>query len=539
MLQPKVLYSLWLAVTVAYCYFIYWHRRLWLEEVATEEEKKRGWIFRFRWDRSLILMLLGVLGMVILMVEFHDRYMSIREKDTDRFSWGLVVPLIGAPVGLFLWFIRDKIKEIERDQKSKDQEQKALDQEQKVLDQKQKEKDQDQRELERLQVDFHKYIEWTALSGNPALRTVALINLKSFITGEVFGSPRANEFQIPGLSLLITLLNLGMEIKDPDRIDRANFLQVERVFKHVLSVKFQEALIVVRNGSSWRSLAEEGKAFLNKTFMEGADLQEADLRGGNLRAAYLERANLQRANLERANLEQANLKRANLWRTNLEGANLQSAKIQESKLMSANLQEADLRWANLNGVDIKLAELENIKNWTELKSIEGADITGIRNPPEGFVKWALENGAIFDRSIFKRANLRGTNLEGIYLGRSDLQEVNLQRTNLERADLSWSNLKGAKLVDAWLKGANLEGIYLGRSDLQKAHLQQANLERAVLGESNLHEARLQGANLKHTKDWEEIKSIEGANITDVKNAPDGFVEWALDNGAIDENAEEK
>jgi hypothetical protein len=31
--------------------------------------------------------------------------------------------------------------------------------------------------------------------------------------------------------------------------------------------------------------------------------------------------------------------------------------------------------------------------WRDIKSIQGANIYGVRNPPEGFIRWALENGA--------------------------------------------------------------------------------------------------------------------------------------------------
>jgi hypothetical protein len=37
--------------------------------------------------------------------------------------------------------------------------------------------------------------------------------------------------------------------------------------------------------------------------------------------------------------------------------------------------------------------------------------------------------------------------------------------------------------------------------------------------------------------WKEIRSIKSANIANVKAAPEGFVTWALRNGAV-ENAEE-
>jgi len=43
----------------------------------------------------------------------------------------------------------------------------------------------------------------------------------------------------------------------------------------------------------------------------------------------------------------------------------------------------------LNGAD-----LTNIKNWRQIESIEKANIYGVKNPPDGFVEWAMENGAV-------------------------------------------------------------------------------------------------------------------------------------------------
>jgi hypothetical protein len=46
---------------------------------------------------------------------------------------------------------------------------------------------------------------------------------------------------------------------------------------------------------------------------------------------------------------------------------------------------------------------------------------------------------------------------------------------------------------------------------------------------------LRSANLSGVK-WKEIRSIKSANVAGVKSAPEGFIQWALQNGAI-ENAD--
>ena len=61
----------------------------------------------------------------------------------------------------------------------------------------------------------------------------------------------------------------------------------------------------------------------------------------------------------------------------------------EANLKGAYLQGADLRAANL-----KRAELQDIRNWREIKNIEYANIYGVTNSPEGFIEWAKEHGAV-------------------------------------------------------------------------------------------------------------------------------------------------
>jgi hypothetical protein len=47
----------------------------------------------------------------------------------------------------------------------------------------------------------------------------------------------------------------------------------------------------------------------------------------------------------------------------------------------------------------------------------------------------------------------------------------------------------------------------------------------------LSAADLGMANVKDIE-WKEIASVKGANIQGVKSAPDGFIAWALANGAV-------
>ena len=493
--DPSSLSKLWFSVAIGYGLFTIFHCLDWRSR-AKEAEKKRGWIFNFRWSYAFYLMILSLLGMLLLLSEFHQAFMEFRNEKIDRFPWTLVVPLAGAPVALFLWYIRDQVKEIEREQKAKDQYQ--------------KEKDQKQRDLERLQTDFHKYSEWAASSKDPALRIAAINNLKSFITGEVFGSPRANDFQVPGLSLLTMLLNLASEevieekreIIDENHIQGFNtqnqadgssrhfFYQVDRIFKIVLSEEYGEALATVRRGSSFSILAADGRTSLTSTYLIEA----------NLRGAYLGGA----------------------------------------KLVATNLKKADLQGAYLGG----------ILHWDTIESIEGANITAVRNAPEGFVEWALECGAVIEKDRFRGANLKGADLEAVYFLGADLQFANLQwaflcRANLQEADLGRANLQNAYLkgIKKWrgiksIEGANITAVrYAPNGFVEWALERGAVIEKDAFRGADLRTVHLQGAdlrslNLEGVRNWKVNRSMEGANITGVKKAPDGFVEWALERGAV-------
>lgn len=84
-----------------------------------------------------------------------------------------------------------------------------------------------------------------------------------------------------------------------------------------------------------------------------------------------------------------------------------------------------------------------------------------------------------------------------------------------------------------LKFADLPGTILREANLKDAYLREANLEGALLLNSNLEGAYLRQANLKNIKRWEKIESLKYANLYDVKNPPDGFIEWAInEKGAV-------
>ena len=133
-------------------------------------------------------------------------------------------------------------------------------------------------------------------------------------------------------------------------------------------------------------------------------------------------------------------------------------------------------------------------------------------------------------------------LVGVDVSSAFLQGVHLEHANLLRADLSAADLRGsdfrfadltfADLHAANFRGSSLENASFSNANLKDADLVGVNLAGANLDGVDLTAADLRSANLKDVR-WKQIRSIKTANIEGVKTAPDGFIQWALQNGAID------
>jgi Pentapeptide repeats (8 copies) len=134
--------------------------------------------------------------------------------------------------------------------------------------------------------------------------------------------------------------------------------------------------------------------------------------------------------------------------------------------------------------------------------------------------------------------LVGVDLMDAFLQEVRLPKANLRRANLNSADMRNAVLSGADLEDASmyttnLRGANLENARLGGlTDLTNADLTGADVRGADLNTVVLDQADLRSADLAGILNWKSIRSIKLANILGCKNAPDGFVAWAMAKGAV-------
>ena len=85
-----------------------------------------------------------------------------------------------------------------------------------------------------------------------------------------------------------------------------------------------------------------------------------------------------------------------------------------------------------------------------------------------------------------------------------------------------------QLDDAEFFGANLKEALLIEANLCRADLSGADLSKAYLSCADLCHAKLDGI-----RNWKAIECLKRANIFGVRDAPAGFVEWAIETkGAV-------
>jgi hypothetical protein len=136
-----------------------------------------------------------------------------------------------------------------------------------------------------------------------------------------------------------------------------------------------------------------------------------------------------------------------------------------------------------------------------------------------------------------RVPLVGVDVSGAYLQGIRLAGSKLVRCNFSAADARNSDFRYADFADADLRAANFRYSNFYKTSFQRAQLENADLVGTDLSLADFSGATLANADLRDANlsdvQWRDIASIKAANIRGVKGAPDGFVSWALQNGAID------
>ncbi len=132
--------------------------------------------------------------------------------------------------------------------------------------------------------------------------------------------------------------------------------------------------------------------------------------------------------------------------------------------------------------------------------------------------------------------LVGVDVSSAFLQGLELPEGRLLRANFTNADVRNSDLVGADLSYASLNGANFRQSDLRRVLLIAADLADGDFCGTQFAGADLSQATLDAADLGNSDlsgiQWQQIKSIRKANLAGVKNSPDGFLAWALRNGAV-------
>ena len=163
--------------------------------------------------------------------------------------------------------------------------------------------------------------------------------------------------------------------------------------------------------------------------------------------------------------------------------------------------------------------------WQVISTAQGETASGGRHH-------ALRD-LIDERQRLHEVNLSQANLSGADLREAGLSEANLFKANLSGADLRGADLRFADLREADLRGgadlrgADLNGAYFGRADLSGA-----DLSGAILG-GPIPVIFFIGTSDRSLGSWGEVRSLSLANLWDVKNAPVGFLKWAIgEKGAV-------
>jgi pentapeptide repeat protein len=132
--------------------------------------------------------------------------------------------------------------------------------------------------------------------------------------------------------------------------------------------------------------------------------------------------------------------------------------------------------------------------------------------------------------------LVGVDVSGAFLQNAQLEKARLLRSNFSAADVRDANFNFADFSDADLRTGNFRGSHLRGASFQRAELQEADLTGADLTGADLSGATLTNADLSNTSllnlKWRDLGNVKNANIYGVKDAPDGFISWAKQHGAV-------
>ncbi|HME12047.1 MAG TPA: pentapeptide repeat-containing protein [Candidatus Acidoferrum sp.] len=124
------------------------------------------------------------------------------------------------------------------------------------------------------------------------------------------------------------------------------------------------------------------------------------------------------------------------------------------------------------------------------------------------------------------AFLRGVKLPKAELLRANFSSVDARNGDFTEADFSFAEMQSGNFRNGKFARAILRDADCAEGDFSGADFSGADLTRADFSNADLHDADLLDVQ------WKGIVSVKMANIYGLKNAPAGFVAWALKNGAV-------
>lgn len=124
--------------------------------------------------------------------------------------------------------------------------------------------------------------------------------------------------------------------------------------------------------------------------------------------------------------------------------------------------------------------------------------------------------AVLARGQLHQADLSRANLRGVVFSEARGFMARFKEADLAQAVLRNADFSGADFDAACLDGEDLEGARLAEAFMEGACLRNANVTGADFSNAYLGEAELAGLRGWSTATW------SGANILNVKNAPEGF-----------------
>lgn len=147
------------------------------------------------------------------------------------------------------------------------------------------------------------------------------------------------------------------------------------------------------------------QALLHRADLSFLDLSNVIFVGAHLDNVQFRGSNLQNSDFRAARFTNANFPQADLQRSNFEACNLNGAIFAGANLSSARLLSADVLGVEFLAADLRGADLYGIRNWQYVSSVKLTNIHGLASAPDGFIEWALKNGAVAEPDTQKWTEL--------------------------------------------------------------------------------------------------------------------------------------